>query len=83
MAPLSLREALIALEIQGRVEIRMGSGGYVCACAALSTAETPTLSESPSELMQARSVLEGSVASLAAARANRSGLDRELRWLCT
>ena len=27
----SLREALIALEIEGSVEIRMGSGIYVCA----------------------------------------------------
>lgn len=36
----SLREALIALEIEGSVEIRMGSGVYVCARAL----RRPTLS---------------------------------------
>lgn len=70
----SLREALIALEIEGSVEIRMGSGVYVC---------SPTLwhpgvalGESPVELMQARSALEGAVVALACANATPSGLDR-------
>src|ERR1700679_1263002 len=27
----SVREALVALELEGRVEIRMGSGVYICA----------------------------------------------------
>jgi DNA-binding FadR family transcriptional regulator len=74
----SLREALIALEIEGRVEIRMSSGVYVCEPPppAASGAETPALGESPSELMQARSVLEGSIIALAAARVTRQGLDR-------
>jgi DNA-binding FadR family transcriptional regulator len=72
----SLREALIALEIQGRIEIRMGSGVYVCAAPVSSTAELLTLGESPSELMQARAVLEGAIAALAAGRGTRAGLDR-------
>jgi GntR family transcriptional regulator, transcriptional repressor for pyruvate dehydrogenase complex len=72
----SLREALIALEIQGRVEIRMSSGVYVCAAPPASGSEALALGESPSELMQARSVLEGSIVSLAAARATKQGLDR-------
>jgi DNA-binding FadR family transcriptional regulator len=71
----SLREALIALEIEGRVEIRMGSGIYVCAPPA-GAPEPLMLGESPSELMQARSVLEGSIITLAAARATRQGLDQ-------
>jgi DNA-binding FadR family transcriptional regulator len=71
----SLREALIALEIEGRVEIRMSSGVYVCA-PPLSGAETIALGDSPSELMHARSVLEGSIVSLAAARVTRHGLER-------
>jgi GntR family transcriptional regulator, transcriptional repressor for pyruvate dehydrogenase complex len=71
----SLREALIALEIQGIIEIRMGSGLYVCA--AVSPAdETAALGESPSELTQARIVVESSVIALAAARATRQGLER-------
>lgn len=72
----SLREALIALEIQGIVETRMGSGLYVCACVPSADGETLALGDSPSELMQARVVLESSVIALAAARATRQGLDR-------
>jgi GntR family transcriptional repressor for pyruvate dehydrogenase complex len=72
----SLREALIALEIEGRVEIRMSSGVYVCAAPEPSNTDVQSLGESPSELMQARAVLEGSVVSLAAARANRQGVER-------
>ena len=45
----SLREALIALEIEGIVETRMGSGVYVCAPPPVSAAlESPMLGESPS-----------------------------------
>jgi len=72
----SLREALIALEIEGRVEIRMGSGVYVCAVPATQGGEPLALGESPSELMQARSVLEGSIITLAAARVTKQGLER-------
>lgn len=70
----SLREALIALEIEGSVEIRMGSGVYVC---------KPTLrhagialGESPAELMQARAALEGAVVALACANVTPAGLAR-------
>ena len=72
----SLREALIALEIDGRVEIRMGSGVYVCAPPATAERSTPALGESPTELMQARAALEGAVITLAAARVTRQGLER-------
>lgn len=72
----SLREALIALEIAGRVEFRMGSGVYVCAVPATSGQEALALGESPSEVMQARAVLEGSIVSQAAARATHHGLAR-------
>jgi len=63
----SLREALIALEIAGSVEIRQGSGVYVCRTVERSPNLTAGLGESPSELMRARAVLEGSVIVLAAA----------------
>jgi GntR family transcriptional regulator, transcriptional repressor for pyruvate dehydrogenase complex len=73
----SLREALIALEIEGIVETRMGSGVYVCAAPSQrAPLELPMLGESPSELMQARSVLESAVVTLAAARVTRQGLER-------
>jgi GntR family transcriptional regulator, transcriptional repressor for pyruvate dehydrogenase complex len=73
----SLREALIALEIDGRVEIRGGSGVYVCAVpVGAGDAATSTLGESPAELMQARVVLEGAVITLAAARVTKAGLQR-------
>lgn len=71
----SLREALIALEIEGRVEIRMGSGIYVCAPPD-GQPELLALGESPTELMQARSVLEGSIITLAVARATKQGLEQ-------
>jgi len=72
----SLREALIALEIEGRIEIRGGSGVYVCAAAPAELGVTPTLGESPAELMHARVVVEGAVATLAAARVDKAALDR-------
>jgi GntR family transcriptional repressor for pyruvate dehydrogenase complex len=72
----SLREALIALEIEGRVEIRMGSGVYICAAPPAGTSEPVALGESPTELMQVRSVLEGAVIMQAAARVTRQNLER-------
>lgn len=74
----SLREALIALEIDGSVEIRMGSGVYVCAPPEGAEGPTGALGESPSELMRARSAVEGTVAMLAAARMTPEAL-RHLR----
>src|SRR6218665_1933573 len=56
----SLREALIALEIDGTIEIRMGSGIY--ALTAGKPASTGrSLGESPLELMKARAVIESAV----------------------
>lgn len=70
----SLREALIALEIDGTIEIRMGSGIYV-----LSTARSPatarSLGESPTELMQARAVIESAVIVRAAAAMTQDTLE--------
>ncbi|MCF1432523.1 FCD domain-containing protein [Agrobacterium vitis] len=62
----SLREALIALEIDGTIEIRMGSGIYVLS-ASKSAASGRSLGESPTELMQARAVIESAVIVKAAA----------------
>lgn len=72
----SLREALIALEIEGSVEIRMGSGVYVCSRALRRTPVAPSMGESPAELMQARAALEGAVMVLACANITPQGLAR-------
>ncbi|KMZ11754.1 regulatory protein GntR, HTH [Candidatus Burkholderia humilis] len=63
----SVREALVALELEGRVEIRMGSGVYIVAspAAKLPTTETE-LGESPIGIMNARSVIEGAIAAAVA-----------------
>jgi DNA-binding FadR family transcriptional regulator len=67
----SLREALIALEVQGYIEVRMGSGIYVCEPA---TGQGLALDlereEAPLELIHARRLVEGEVAA-AAARVGR------------
>ena len=72
----SLREALIALEIEGSVEIRMGSGVYVCNRPTRRTALPTSMGESPAELMQARAAVEGAVIVLACVNATARGLAR-------
>ena len=63
----SVREALIALEVEGSVEVRMGAGVYVCSSSERAPVATAAMGESPIELMQARSALEGSVVMLVCA----------------
>src|SRR6187431_3237315 len=65
----SVREALIALEIEGKVEVRVGSGVFVTQGkhARLSLASGMPQGEGPFELLQARITVEGEVALLAAA----------------
>jgi GntR family transcriptional repressor for pyruvate dehydrogenase complex len=72
----SLREALIALEIEGSVEIRMGSGVYVCSRALRRSSLPVSMGESPAELMQARGALEGAVIVLACVNVTADGLAR-------
>lgn len=64
----SVREALIALEIEGSVEVRMGAGVYVCNQAQRKPQALASMGESPIELMQARAAIEGTVILLACAR---------------
>ena len=68
----SLREALIALEIEGGVEIKMGSGVYVRALTLDGKNQASTLGESPSELMQARALIEGESVILACLHGKKS-----------
>jgi GntR family transcriptional regulator, transcriptional repressor for pyruvate dehydrogenase complex len=78
----SVREALVALELEGRVEIRMGSGVYICATPAPGSRPAllagTELGESPLEIMTARMVIEGAIAASVAAFAKPKAL-RALR----
>lgn len=72
----SLREALIALDVEGSVEIRSGSGVYVCKPPDRASPPTRSLGESPSELMQTRAALESAVVVLACVHASPEMLAR-------
>jgi DNA-binding FadR family transcriptional regulator len=74
----SVREALIALEVEGWVEVRTGSGVYVLDRAGHrngSGVKVPPTEWGPLELIRARRVIEGEIASLAALRAKRRHMD--------
>jgi DNA-binding FadR family transcriptional regulator len=68
----SVREALIALEVEGYVEVRIGSGVYVVGPPA--AAASPALPEDsgPFELIKARWLIEAECAALAAKAATRA-----------
>ena len=71
----SVREALIALEVEGLVEVRIGSGIYVLTPnrKALEEVDQETTS-GPFELLRARWVIEGECAALAAKSAKKAQL---------
>jgi DNA-binding FadR family transcriptional regulator len=71
----SLREALIALELEGLVEVRVGAGIWVTA----SSGRDPTTpvqheGEGPFELLRARWLIEGEIAAVAAREATAADL---------
>ncbi|PDT14164.1 GntR family transcriptional regulator [Rhizobium sp. J15] len=66
----TVREALIVLEVEGLVNIRMGSGIYVVRRHAVSMAASESEPvEGPFELLQARAIIECAIAEEAAGRA--------------
>ncbi|MDB5870986.1 MAG: FadR family transcriptional regulator [Ramlibacter sp.] len=70
----SVREALIALEVEGWVEVRTGSGVYVLNRVGRVNGKdrkVPPSEWGPLELIRARRVIEGEIASLAATQAKR------------
>ena len=73
----TVREALIALEVEGRVRIRVGSGIYVSEPAVLAQ---PLLAsaeiEGPFELLRAREFIEGAIAEQAARVASPEDIAR-------
>lgn len=59
----TVREAIIALEVQGLVEVRIGSGAFVLRVPGIG--DTPGFNISAFELTEARLLLEGEAAALA------------------
>src|SRR6185369_11280616 len=75
----SVREAIIALEIAGRVEVRVGTGIFVTGPTAHKAppSERTSVGDSgvgPFELLAARAVIEGETAALAAKHAGKADL---------
>jgi GntR family transcriptional repressor for pyruvate dehydrogenase complex len=70
----SVREALIALEVEGLVEVRIGSGIYVLAGSGAAPSNGPDAAAGPFELLRARYVIEGECAALAAKSAKKAQL---------
>ena len=71
----SVREALIALEVEGLVDVRIGSGIYVLGPRVDGEATIEVeASSGPFELLRARWVIEGECAALAAKAAHKSQL---------
>ena len=73
----SVREALIALEVEGWVEVRTGSGVYVLDRAQHAPSADKAIATTewgPLELIRARRVVEGEIAAIAAAQARRKDI---------
>ena len=68
-----VREAMIALEIAGLLEVRTGSGAFVLD-KAVEPAPAFNAGHSPSDILSARILIEGEVAALAASRASPEDL---------
>src|SRR5207344_2130936 len=69
----SVREALIALEVEGYVEVRVGSGVYVTNTGSGVGRNPPLPADSgPFELIRARWLIEAECAALAAREASRA-----------
>ena len=79
----SLREAVIALEVQGMVEVRGGSGIYVCRPTDRPKAVYVPDGPGPFELLRARRLMEGEIAAQAAELRKDTDIDRIYSALAT
>lgn len=68
----SVREALIALELEGLVEVKTGAGVFVCERRRPFQPTTP--SEGPVEMMLARALIEGDMAARAATKMRKADI---------
>lgn len=74
----SLREALIALELGGVIEVRGGSGVYVSEPVEAES-KVPEAGPGPFEVLSARRLIEAEIAAIAARVATDSAIDAILR----
>ncbi len=58
----SVREALIALEVEGKVEVRVGAGIFVAAARPIAVTNPTAEGQGPFELLRARWLIEGEIA---------------------
>ena len=72
----TIREALIALEVEGRLNIRVGSGIYVTAHRPQTSRPTQETIEGPFEVLRARAFVESAIAEEAARRATDDDIAR-------
>ncbi|MEP7328897.1 MAG: FadR/GntR family transcriptional regulator [Betaproteobacteria bacterium] len=70
----SVREAIISLEIGGRVEVRVGSGIFVAQSRAADLPVDSDEGPSPFDLLAARHLIEGEIAAVAAKHAKKGDL---------
>lgn len=75
----TVREAMIALEVQGLVEVRLGSGAYVKSLRGQQ--DRPGFAITAFELAEARLLFEGEAAALAAQHVNEAELAEMARLL--
>jgi GntR family uxuAB operon transcriptional repressor len=71
----SVREAIISLEIGGLVEVRVGTGIFVTAKRATGSDAAGDSGPGPFELLNARKLIEGEIAALAAAAATPADVE--------
>jgi GntR family uxuAB operon transcriptional repressor len=72
----SVREALIALEVEGKVDVRVGSGIYVARRKPAPAIDPARQGQGPFELLRARWLIEGEIAGEAARTATVEDLAR-------
>src|SRR5262245_64030677 len=72
----TVREALIALEVEGRLKIGVGSGIYVVEQQPAAVVPAGAAIEGPLELLRARAFVESAVAEEAAVRARSEAIER-------
>ncbi|MFC4455965.1 FadR/GntR family transcriptional regulator [Deinococcus sonorensis] len=72
----TIREAIIALEVAGLVEVRVGAGLFVRHHPVGSDAPTADARHTPAEIQQARLLIEPELAALAATRLSAEALAR-------
>lgn len=72
----TVREALIVLEVEGYIQIRMGSGVYVAAKRSAPAILPAGDLDGPFEILQARCIVEGAIAEEAARRVSPQGIAR-------